>query len=105
MKAFNELSPAEAERLAYLVEELAEVQQSACKILRHGYSSLNPDAPQLGDNRSQLIRELRDAAGAIARMAAAGDLPLHVMADPNPDKGARYMHHQTLIGGRTDADI
>ena len=28
---FNGLTPAEAERLAYLIEEAAEVQQIACK--------------------------------------------------------------------------
>jgi hypothetical protein len=91
---FNQLTPAEAERLAYLNEELAEVQQAISKILRHGYESHNPDAPEKGTNRVQLARELHDAAGAIARMAAAGDVPAAILASPDPEKGKRYMHHQ-----------
>lgn len=93
-KHFNELTPAEAERIAYLIEEAAEVQQIACKILRHGYSSANPDALYKGCNRTQLFAELRDLAGAIARMTQAGDLQSNPMAGADPNKGARYMHHQ-----------
>lgn len=101
MPHFNGLSPAEAERLAYLIEELGEAQQAVGKILRHGYDSHNPDAPQLGDNRVQLTKELVDVAGAIARMASAGDVPLHILSDANPNKGARYMHHQPRTGPTT----
>lgn len=42
----NNLTPAEAECLAILIEECAEVQQIACKILRHGYDSCNPTVVQ-----------------------------------------------------------
>lgn len=94
MTHFNELTPAEAERLAYLIEEAAEAQQIACKILRHGYNSANPDAMSKGINRTQLFAELRDLSGAIARMVEAGDLPSDPMAGADPNKGARYMHHQ-----------
>lgn len=98
MSHFNGLSPAEAERLAYLIEELGEAQQAVGKILRHGYDSHNPDAPQLGDNRTQLSKELVDVAGAIARMAAAGDVAAHILSGANPSKGHRYMHHQPVAG-------
>lgn len=98
MQHFNGLSPAEAERLAYLIEELGEAQQAVGKILRHGYESHNPDAPQLGDNRMQLSKELVDVAGAIARMAAAGDVAAHILSGANPAKGQRYMHHQPAAG-------
>lgn len=91
---FNKLSPAEAERLAYLMEECAEVQQCIGKILRHGYDSYNPHAPEKGNNRQQLIQELRDLAGAIARMEKANDLGSGALSYANPDKGATYMHHQ-----------
>ncbi len=40
---FNRLTPAEAERLAMLAEEAAEVIQIVGKILRHGYASYHPD--------------------------------------------------------------
>lgn len=94
MQHFNQLTPAEAERLAYLIEEAAEVQQIACKILRHGYASANPDAMSKGCNRTQLFAELRDLSGGIARMVHAGDLPSDPTAGADPNKGARYMHHQ-----------
>lgn len=42
---FNGLTPAEAERLALLSEELGEAQQAIGKILRHGYDSSNPVDP------------------------------------------------------------
>jgi hypothetical protein len=91
---FNQLSPAEAERLAYLIEEAAEVQQIACKILRHGMQSYDPTNPEKGNNRAQLGRELRDLAGAVERMVRAGDLTFHPLEDANPLKGQSYMHHQ-----------
>ena len=92
---FNRLTPAEAERLAYLIEEAAEVQQIASKVLRHGYDSYSPDDPGKGSNREQLNRKLRDFAGAVARMVAAVDLASDPMRGADPNKGARYMHHQT----------
>jgi len=107
MRHFNNLTPAEAERLAYLIEELAEVQQIAGKILRHGYDSRDPTKatpanPSLGTperntsptNRELLASELRDAFGAVERMRIAGDIDKGLTSCGNPDKGARYMHHQ-----------
>lgn len=40
-------------------------------------------------------RKLRDFAGAVARMVAAADLAFDPMKGADPNKGARYMHHQT----------
>ena len=37
MNNFNQLTPAETERLAILAEECGEVIQAVGKILRHGY--------------------------------------------------------------------
>lgn len=91
---FNKLTPGEAERLAYLIEELAEAQQAACKILRHGYSSHHPDRPEACGNRHDLIRELTDVAGAIARLADAGDITWGGILKADASKGDRYMHHQ-----------
>ena len=92
---FNKLSAAEAERLAYLIEELAEAQQAACKILRHGYNSFNPDLPGHVGNRHDLEKELLDVTGAIARMIKAGDVVSHLLTGADPEKGAKYMRHQT----------
>lgn len=104
---FNGLTPAEAERLAYLIEEAAEVQQIACKVLRHGYESRDPTkatpanpswgAPERNTsptNRDMLAAELRDMLGAVERMRVAGDIDKGLTSCGSPDKGARYMHHQ-----------
>jgi hypothetical protein len=55
MDHFNRLTPAEAERLALLLEELGEAQQIIGKILRHGYESYHPDDPET-TNRTLLAR-------------------------------------------------
>ena len=89
---FNDLTPAEAERLAYLAEECGEVAQAVAKILRHGYDSYNPDAPEMGNNRVQLWKELRDVVKAVNLMANAGDI-----ADPMDNvtlPSRTYCHHQ-----------
>lgn len=52
---FNQLTPAEAERLALLAEECGEVIQAIGKILRHGYESRHPDGGPT--NREALERE------------------------------------------------
>lgn len=94
MEHFNKLTPAEAERLAYLAEEMGEALQAVGKVLRHGYDSFNPDVPSAGNNRAQLAKELADVAGAVARMSSAGDLPARILDGADPRKGERYMHHQ-----------
>lgn len=73
---FNGLSPAQAERLALLLEELGEAQQAIGKILRHGYESYNPTVP-LADrlsNRQALERELGDVMAAMGMLSAEGDI-------------------------------
>lgn len=93
---FNKLTPSQAERLAMLAEEAAEVVMACTKILRHGYDSHNPDATHLGDNRVQLNQEIRDFEAVVALMRDANDL--HGL-QPNPllttvQKRLKYTHHQ-----------
>ena len=64
---FNGLTPAEAERLAMLVEECSEVIQIAGKILRHGYDSRHPDNPS-ETNRDLLAHELADVDAVLRAM-------------------------------------
>lgn len=101
---FNELTPAEAERLAVLIEEAAEVQAIACKILRHGYRSFNPylivnqrqHGPKL-TNREMLEKEIGDLQSAIKRLTSASDLiqeRIHYHTLRKDDTGGQYMHHQ-----------
>lgn len=94
---FNNLSPAETERLAYLIEELAEAQQIACKILRHGYRSHNPDDKEAGNNRRQLEREVGDVMSALGRLYQVDDLSIHNVQrhiGVARAKSEKWMHHQ-----------
>lgn len=100
MDPFNGLSAGEAERLSFLIEELAEAQQAACKILRHGYESRNPDDKREGEvpnNRENLTKELGDVQAALDLMAETADIDLDCVTDYACDKAKsmqRWMHHQ-----------
>lgn len=97
---FNELTQAEAERLAILAEECAEVIQIVGKILRHGYESTNPDASHKGTNREQLAREIGDLRAAEERMIICDDISEGEVIDAQREKFAsvtRYLHHQPVV--------
>jgi hypothetical protein len=70
---FNELSPAQAERLALLIEEQGKVLQVIGKILRFGYDSRHPKNPRIS-NRELLEKELDDVDAALALMFKARDI-------------------------------
>jgi NTP pyrophosphatase (non-canonical NTP hydrolase) len=92
---FNQLSPAEAERLALLAEEMGEAIQAVGKILRHGYESTHPNGGPT--NRESLERELGDVRHAMIRICHAGDLrkdAIHDHADAKAATVAQYLHHQ-----------
>ena len=92
---FNGLSPAEAERLALLVEECGEVIQAASKILRHGYESCHPVSGV--NNRAALERELGDLVFVIGLVAAAGDIAetnVEAALNDKADRIVPYLHHQ-----------
>lgn len=96
MESFNQLTPAEAERLALLSEELGEAQQAIGKILRHGYESRNPIKPG-PTNREALEREMGDVYHAMVRMWGAGDMDGNAVIQRADDKAksvAAYLHHQ-----------
>ena len=93
----NELSPAQVERLAILIEELGEAQKAAGKILRHGYDSHNPDNPNHGGNWADLNEELGDVRFAIALLAQANDVSERTIQERVRFKAAKigpYLHHQ-----------
>ena len=94
LDSFNQLTPAEEERLAMLMEECSEIIQIGCKILRHGYASYHPQDPQRTSNRRLLEKEVEDAKAIMELMR--GDLTngretsvFDVIARKRP-----YMHHQ-----------
>jgi ribosomal protein S28E/S33 len=92
---FNQLSPAQTERLAILAEEMGEVVQIVGKILRHGYDSYHPSGGD--DNRGLLELELGDVLHMLDRMTKAGDISKVRLSVRKADKAARiaqYLHHQ-----------
>jgi NTP pyrophosphatase (non-canonical NTP hydrolase) len=100
-EAFNELSHAEAERLAFLAEEAGEVVQAVGKILRHGYESFHPEREEDGTNRSQLAREIGDFLAIVEMMVEQRDISAERIAASGASKRGRvlnYAHHQ--LGGQ-----
>lgn len=107
---FNRLTPSEAERLAYLMEEMAEAAQIIGKILRHGYESKDPTkaTPIFDDNRGGqcgvrntsptnrelLEREMSDVLVALRMLENSGDLRVLAVRDTSYNKCMQYMHHQ-----------
>jgi hypothetical protein len=99
MKHFNELSPAEAERLAILAEEMGEAIQVIGKILRHGYDSCNPHRMGEPRNRHLLEIELGDVMYAIDAMDKAKDITLRLLLKRVNEKEVKiqpYLHHQPI---------
>ena len=96
---FNELTPAQLERLAILSEELGEAQQAIGKILRHGFESYHPAYPERGSNRCQLERELGDVWFAITLLSDGGDIRPDRIAERSREKADAiqpYLHHQDV---------
>ena len=102
LKPFNKLTPAEAERLAILAEECAEVIQAIGKIQRHGYESYYPDK----SNRTALTNELGHVMAAGRLMAAAGDIEMQGVLVSRTEKLcniSQYLHHNEVPEGLAEA--
>lgn len=94
---FNRLTPAEAERLALLLEEMGEAQQLIGKILRHGYESFHPDDDKETPNRRLLEKEVGDVMASLDLLYAANDLRIEHTEQARRrkhEKVHRYLHHQ-----------
>lgn len=94
-RPFNGLTPAQAELLALLSEELSEAGQVIGKILRHGYESHHPDNPGVS-NRDLLTRELGDVNAAVNLLCKAQELDAGRILNCTTNKLARvgqYLHH------------
>ena len=95
--AVPNLSEAERERLALLVEENGEVLQAIGKVLRHGFESRNPLDRSSETNRLQLAREVGHLEHAVNRLTGAGDLERDTIDDARERKErtvGRWLHHQ-----------
>lgn len=91
---FNNLTPAEAERLAVLSEECGEVIQAIGKILRHGYNSKYESGLT---NREQLELEIGDVLTVLEMMAEKEDIKQSNVEDRmevKKEKIKKYLHHQ-----------
>ena len=91
---FNQLTPAQAERLAMLAEECGKVIHVIGKILRHGYDSYHPNNPMV-TNRQLLGRELTDLL-AVAASLCRDKVPEGSLHDQDQawERKLRYAHHQ-----------
>lgn len=97
MEHFNRLTPAEAERLALLAEEMGEAIQTIGKVLRHGYDSRHPDGGET--NKESLERECGDVRHCMIRLCDAGDLDkqrIHDCADIKAKNVSKYLHHEAM---------
>jgi len=93
----NNLSPAEAERLAMLAEECGEVVQAIGKILRHGWETAwrdKNDDLQTSNNRADLLNEVTDLLTTVHIMNLAKDIPPVVIGTTHIRRRLRYSHHQ-----------
>lgn len=95
---FNKLTDAEAERLAILAEECAEVIQVVGKILRHGYESHHPNNRTVS-NRMLLETEIGHIDAAVITLGGLSDVRAESIAEScvNKKKAIRsrkYTHHQ-----------
>lgn len=96
---FNQLTPAEAERLALLAEEMGEALQAIGKVLRYGYESYHPAHPEGPSNRQALTREVGDVYAAVCLMCERGDLQHVEIAEWVERKKTsvqQFMHEQTV---------
>lgn len=94
---FNQLSPAEAERLSLLIEECAEVIQIIGKIQRHGYDSSHPNGGP--NNRDMLSEEMGHVRAASFLLTATGGVSARTVQEHADRKSEgyaanKYLHHQ-----------
>lgn len=97
MEHFNQLTPAQLERLAILAEEMGEAIQIIGKIVRHGYFSSNPLIENSPCNRDVLAHELGHVRSAMIALCDSGDLikkDIHRSADMKKISIKKWQHHQ-----------
>lgn len=83
------LSAAQIERLALLLEEMGEVQQVVGKIIRHGYDSCHPDG---GPTNGELLEEeLGCLTAALEIMITAKDVDDKKIAEERLGKYRRVI--------------
>jgi NTP pyrophosphatase (non-canonical NTP hydrolase) len=100
---FNNLTPAQAERLAMLAEEAGELVHVIGKALRHGLDSTDPTAPTPVTNASLIAAELGDLYYAARLLAEAGDIrqsAVVLAVESAAARKPRWLHHQPVCATR-----
>jgi len=105
---FNNLSDAEAERLALFIEECGEAIQAACKVLRHGYQSFDPTVSRKHriTNRGALAKEMGDVRAAMI-MLCQHDIHkpvVHKYAEEKLESVKKWLHHYEAPQSDTGAE-
>lgn len=98
MNHFNKLTPAEAERIALLMEECGEVIQACGKILRHGFDSKHPDGGPT--NRQQLEIELGHVSVAEGLLVRGGSISFDAIITSamfKEDTIGEFLHHNKYL--------
>lgn len=93
---FNNLTPAEHERLSLLAEEMGEAIQVIGKILRHGFDS-NWEGKLPKTNRELLEQELGDVHYAKGLLCVSGDISNKAIQARAAEKAltvGQFLHHQ-----------
>ena len=98
----NELTLAQAERLALLIGECADVIHAATKVLRHGYESRDPRERLSGGlrtgptNRRALEREMGSLRAAMILLCDTGDTNKEVIHQEADAANSRHswLHHK-----------
>lgn len=97
MNHFNELTPAEAERLSLLLEECGEVLQIIGKIQRHGYDSADPTKDDGLTNRDLLEYELGHLSAAVTLLMDFDLSEIKICDSMNIKvrgyRDGKYLHH------------
>ena len=91
---FNELTPAQTELIALLMEECGELVQACGKILRHGLDSFHPDTEI--SNREALVHEMGDVTAAMKMLCNNSIVDKEIVFEKSVNKLKRvreYLHH------------
>jgi NTP pyrophosphatase (non-canonical NTP hydrolase) len=89
-------TPHEREILTILIEECAEVQQRATKLLRFGRDEVQPGQPH--NNRERLSGELGDLNAIVEMAANYGLVALHVVWQQELKKRAKLRKYMQTVG-------
>jgi hypothetical protein len=94
-KPFNNLTPAQMERLDMLAEECAEVIMAIAKIKRHGLHNWHPENPKR-TNIMDLNRELQDVGAVMWALFQDGVMPMYAEMPPRErwENKLKWTHHQ-----------